>query len=545
VTAIAATSYYTCAIQNGAVKCWGENSNRELGDGTNIASNVPVQVYDMTSGATLIEAAYERACAFINNEMKCWGSSAGSASVKPGFTGNVTDIAVGNMHECAIIDNEAYCSGFNLSGECGTGGGPFEATAAKVVNLSTNVTEIEAGYSTTCVIDDGSVKCWGVGTSGETGDGSGANTPTAVPATGLDTGVTALSATSFYNFCAIKNSKNYCWGSNSGYQFYDPTDPGNLLVPTANDSDRNLTHVFAEDKFLCFLENKTLFCRGSNSSNQLGNSNAPGLNETPGKSTLGLTDITSITTARGVTCAISGGKAYCWGDNSGSNSEGVLGDGSTTDSSTPVPVNILTSGVTSISAGGHSCAIAAGAAYCWGENGVGQIGDGTATDPVTEPSPVTGLGSGVTHITAAWLVSYAVVNGAVKSWGSDNSGRLGNDEGNSGNQNTPQDVYGLSSGVTELSPEAAFGNCAAIDKDLYCWGADEVNGEGPGDRFVPEKIWTATSAIEKISTVFSHACVVVSGELYCFGESGSGQLGNGQKAYAPGESPTFLVDAWQ
>ena len=75
-------------------------------------------------------------------------------------------------------------------------------------------------------------------------------------------------------------------------------------------------------------------------------------------------------------CAVADGRGYCWGRNT----EGQLGNNSTTNSSVPVPVS--TSGVLAgktigaISAGAkHTCAVAEGRAYCWGNNDNGKLGD--------------------------------------------------------------------------------------------------------------------------------------------------------------------------
>ena len=117
------------------------------------------------------------------------------------------------------------------------------------------------------------------------------------------------------------------------------------------------------------------------------------------------------------TCALTtGGGAKCWG----SNSHGELGNGTTTNSTTPVGVSGLTSGGGVISAGGATCVVTTGGgAKCWGFNNRGQLGNGTTTlSPNKTPVDVSGLTSGVAAIETGGLHTCALTTGGgVKCWG--------------------------------------------------------------------------------------------------------------------------------
>jgi alpha-tubulin suppressor-like RCC1 family protein len=126
----------------------------------------------------------------------------------------------------------------------------------------------------------------------------------------------------------------------------------------------------------------------------------------------------------------------CWGIG------GTLGNGLSTGSSVPTPVDLVI-GATAVVAGRyHSCAIVdAGAVWCWGNNDLGQLGDGTATNALT-PVRVVGL-SGAVALSAGRNHTCALLdNGKLRCWGNNAEGQLGTGT-LGGTSLTPAPVTGL------------------------------------------------------------------------------------------------------
>lgn len=217
-------------------------------------------------------------------------------------------------------------------------------------------------------------------------------------------------------------------------------------------------------------------------------------------------------------CAVVGGAAWCWGYNG----SGQLGDGTTTPAwrETPVRVSVLGSPVSAITVGSyaHSCAVVSGGAWCWGVNSAGELGNGSGTSsPV--PVQVNGLaaGSGVTAISAGRQHTCAIVGGGLRCWGWNSSGQLG--DGSTTSSPDPVQVTSLATGVTAVAAGSGF-TCAAVGGAAKCWGANGSGQLGDGSTTPspdPVQVTSLTAGVTALAAGAGHACAIVGGGVRCWG----------------------------
>gem|GEM_PF-5746899 len=214
---------------------------------------------------------------------------------------------------------------------------------------------------------------------------------------------------------------------------------------------------------------------------------------------------------------------YAWGNNGG----GQLGDGTTTNNPLPKPVLDLPNIVRYSAGRAHSLALTGDRRlYMWGYNNNGQLGIGTLANK-TAPVELVSLANvvcmdgGDTHSIAC------TTEGKVYTWGGNASGQLG--LGNTTQYTTPQMVPSLS-GIVQVS--TGYGHSLALSNDgsVWAWGLNSMGQLGNGtqtDSLVPVHITNLTGVIA-ISAGNNHSMVLKSdGTVWVWGSNYSGQLGTG------------------
>lgn len=245
-------------------------------------------------------------------------------------------------------------------------------------------------------------------------------------------------------------------------------------------------------------------------------------------------DVRALAFGESFGCAVTtAGALNCFGNNG----HGELGQGAD-EGYVKFARPTMAAGVTAVAAGReHACAIVAGALWCWGGNSAGQVGGGMVGGRVGVDvrRPLKIIEGGVTAVSAGLDNTCAVVAGALRCWGRNREGQVGN--------GIPAEAVGsplevIAAGVSAVATGGQH-TCAVVEGDLRCWGFLPELSNG----MVTPQLQPRTVIAGGVSAVAArqHTCAIVRGALQCWGRNFWGQVGvEGGPAVAPKTPQTII-----
>lgn len=393
--------------------------------------------------------------------------------------------------------------------------GPLAAFPAASQVAISGVQGLTAGDSHACLWSPlGLARCWGLNGDGLLGIGVAAppqslSEPQRISAAG---DVVQVSAGAVHTCALRRDGSVACWGVNFDLQLGGATMDGTSPCPVVVPGLANVAGLAAGDYHTCALiSDGTVRCWGAGGLGQLGNGTANSATPLP---VTGISNAVQIAAGGNFSCArLASGAVSCWGQNN----RGQLGRASSgmgDSSAAAAEVAGLGGAASDLDLGGsHACALVAGVARCWGNNGEGQLGDGGGSARHTPGDVIdTAGGSPVPLAAAAFSAgsrhSCAVrPSGALVCWGSGSDGRLGN----GGDSNAPNPVAvtgfdGSSLAAVAVSAGGTFACARTAQGEVRCWGLNISRQLGDGTTTgssVPVVVRTGQEAVSLTASATS------------------------------------------
>jgi alpha-tubulin suppressor-like RCC1 family protein len=508
---------------DGTIWVSGGNEFGQLGDGTTLQRNTPVQ------------------------------------AGLPGNGANWRAIAAGEEHAVAIrADGTLWGWGANNFGQLGKGfADPELVPTPSPVQIGTDSDWIAAAAGASCTIalkSDGTLWAWGFNNFGQLGNGDAGGATQTSPVAVLNPGASkyvAVSITNGHVLALQADGSLWSWGGNQfgqlGINAVDITVHATPVQVVTGDSavDNAWTGVSAGGwHSVAQQSDGTLWSWGRNSAGQLGNSSGSA-NNNPLPLKMGTdNDWAGYSAGNLHTTAFKrNGSLWAWG----ANNKGQLGIGGTVDllrHSTPLqitsPAGISTIIVVAAGSGHSLAARANGDLYAWGDNPFGQLGTGAGVNNITASSTVPVQ---VAQDSIGWVAvepggQYTLArrtNGTLWAWGDNSSGQASLDPLTITDITTPVQV-GTAESWSVFSGGLLHTAALQADGTLWTFGSNTLGQLGDGsttDRFTPQQI-TVTSPAAPVNEWFAvssgdaHTLALQSdGSLWAWGDNSAGQLGDG------------------
>ncbi len=558
VSALAAGEAHSLALtSSGEVLAWGQDTRGQLGDGNLENSDVPVHV-TLNEPAVAIAAGEHFSVALTRNHtVEAWGQN-NYGQLGDGEEGGEKDlpqlvklparepvvaIAAGGNKAFALLQSGRVMSwGESAYGALGDGVSGnkdipvFVCTVAEspcsTAHQLSGVTQVEAGWAFgVALMSDGTLRSWGSNLTGELGDGKTTGSSIPVQVKNL-TQVTAVAAGGFFAIAELRNGTLMDWGQNVDGELGngETTGPEHCVNGWSGCSELPIA--------VKGVEQVTNLSPGLHhaviGSAAVGTVPAPSVsNVQPNTGTVagGTTVTISGTNLASATVVQFGGKpAASVRVDSASMITAVSPEGS----NGPVEVSVATP---SGDAGAQFTYRPLGNVAAWGENQVGELGDGTFSGPETcepefvfcskHPIPVEGLPEAI-QLAGGSEFSYALLkSGKMMSWGNNVAGELG--IGSAEGQSRPTSISTLS-GVTAMSAGYNYG-LAVANGAVDSWGLGEQGQLGLGPTQVISLSPKEVSGLSSITAVAAGGEISVAlrsnGEVWAWGENRYGELGDG------------------
>jgi alpha-tubulin suppressor-like RCC1 family protein len=393
-------------------------------------------------------------------------------------------------------------------------------------------TSLTSRGNSSCAIDpDKAVWCWGANDQGQLGDGTTTNRPAPVRVDGT-TKFTALASGTGNTFCGLADDgKAWCWGDNTAGQLGTGIGAVGIdsPVPVNASGGHTFTAVYTGSTTTCAVDaDKTTWCWGANPGN-----GTPDASPDP-VAVIGSHEFTALTLDASTACGLeAGGKIFCWA----ATPNGRTGVDPAPVPGTPVEVaggrtytHVQAANEERTDTPSLLCAIDTGSkAWCWGNNGTGQLGNGTTTESLV-PVAVTG-----SHDFKALTVSPSAVCGVDTAshawcWGDNAYGQLG-----IGSTTASNDPAAVDAGTTYSAITAATNNgksfCAIVtDGAGKCWGENSFGQakEGSKEPVTSPAPVGGFKGLRSLSTGGNFSCVTdARNETSCWGRNDAGQTGSG------------------
>jgi RHS repeat-associated protein len=550
---------------DGTVWTWGAGNHGQLGNGGTAQQLTPVQATGLSSVRSVAAGSETGLALTADGSVSSWGHNnfgqVGNGTTTDVLTpqtvsglSNVTAVGGGDSHSLAVkSDGTVWAWGYNLWGQLGNGTTTNSSTPVQVSGL-TSVISVSGGYGHALALkSDGTVWAWGLNSNGQLGSGTTTNSLTPVQVSGVS-GVIQVAARNYSSYALKSDGSVWAWGGNSPGRLGDGTNVDQWSPVQVYGLYRAVAIAPGNQHALALRADGSVWAWGYNGNGQLGNGTTSNMFSQVARPVPNLAGVTAVATGGSQSFAVkSTGAVWSWGYNL----NGQLGNGSTTNSSTPVlvsgsggvgtlggvaqpaayatpsgasgpPTVTDVPGADRVIDGGDASFVVKsdGTLWTWGASTHGQLGNGGTTQQLT-PVQAWDLPGGVRSVAGGTTALALKTDGTVWAWGANASGQVGN--GSTTDAATPQLVHGIS-GATAVAVGDAFGVAAQTDGTVSTWGYNAWGQLGNGtttNSATPVQV-SGLSGVVAVAAGYGHAVALKSdGTVWAWGVNSTGALGNG------------------